>query len=130
MARAVNWIYAVILVILSIDSLWLGFFPAEFLPYAVILMGVAILMTKIENPTGPRGMGGIGRVSAWSNISRRFFFGIVLIFIGVASTGLLGDWGALLVVGTLGGSLVLLAISVIYVLSLFKKTRQMQVASY
>jgi hypothetical protein len=132
MARAVNWVYAGILLALAIDSILLHLFPAEFLPYAVLLMGVVILFTPINNKFKDPATGRVLKapISAWANFSRRFIFGIILIFLGVASTGIIGDWGELVVVGTFGGSLVFLAIAAIYVLALFKKTRTMQIASY
>ncbi len=132
MGRAINWVYGIILLYIAAEALnWLNFVPKEFLPYAVLLMGVVIMATRIA-PTNIPGY----RVHTLASpviFFRRWVFGAVLFIMGLAT---LVPWfqdtwiaSSLLVVGTRSGSLILAAVAVIYFLSTFAQARMQQVTS-
>ena len=123
MGKWVSRLYGLILLYLAAEALWQLVLPDEFLPYAVLLMGVVILFTPLERD--PRGF---PTQSKFVYYTRKFVFGIVLVFMGIASTGIIGDW-PLIVIGTQSGSLILAAIAVIYFLSAFSRTRAVGISS-
>ncbi len=126
MGRAINFVYGVIILWLSVEALgWLNIFPKEFLPYAVLLMGVLVITTRISKATHI----GVDPRPPF-NFIRRYLFGAALILIGLSSSiGAIANLVPLLVIGTSSGSLILLGISAIYFLSAFTRTRGMIVGS-
>ena len=123
MGKWINILYGAILVYISVEALnWLNFIPKEFLPYEVLLMGVIVLFTPIG--IAPAGYPEYTtRPKVFDNL-RRYFFGAVLVLIGLASSlGAVGDWAPLLTLGSTSGSLILSAVAVIYFLTAFSSTR-------
>jgi len=129
MGKVINFVYGAILLWLSLESLgwlsWLTIFPQAFVPYAVLLMGVAVMATPIGKATHI----GVDPRPPF-NFIRRYLFGAALILIGLASSiGAVASLVPLLVIGTSSGSLILLAISVIYFLSALTRTRGIAIGS-
>ncbi|MBS3086944.1 hypothetical protein J4422_04575 [Candidatus Pacearchaeota archaeon] len=134
MGRVVNIVYGLILLYLAVEALgWLNYFPKELLPYAVLLMGLAIFFTPIARTiaTGmPRTGGPMWPQRSIVDFIRRRIFGLALFWIGVASAvSIVGDLTPLLLIETSSGSIILAAIAAIYFLSAFAPTRNVQIRS-
>ena len=132
MGRIINFVYGTILLLIAIEALWTDYIPNEFLPYAVLLMGVVILFTPITR-RGLRGRGWAPHPRPFFDYLRRYVFGLALILMGVASAV---PWlqetfiaSSFIDVSTRSGSLILAAIAAIYFLSAFKPTRTFRVES-
>lgn len=117
MARVMNWIYGLALIYLALDGFILKVLPENYLPVAVIIVGALILFTPI------------GSLRARPTISakiRRFVFGAAVVLMGVASTGILGEFNILgsLTINSFYGQLILLIIGVIYLFAGTKRGDQ------
>jgi len=130
MGFKVNLIYGAILIYLAAEALgWINVLPKEFLPYAILLMGVVVILTHRSRKHPGLPYGYTPQRSAVYYV-RRYVFGIILLWIGVASSvSAVGDLTPLLLIGTRSGSLILAAIAVIYFLSAFERTRVLAAGS-
>ena len=124
MGRFVSLIYGLILFYLALEALWLDYLPNEFLPYAVILMGFAVMATPITSRS-PVAVG--GPVSYAVNpiviLFRRWIFGALLILMGLVTTipwfqDKIGFFSYITTESILG-SIIIASIAIIYFLSVF-----------
>lgn len=116
MARIMNWIYGVALILIAFDAMWFGIIPVEFLPVGAIIIGVLILFTPIGS--------GFGRPTLAATI-RRVVFGIVVALMGLLSYNIWGldflaEWFPYFTINSTIGQIILILIGVIY---LFAGTR-------
>lgn len=131
MSKWISRLYGLILLYLAVEALWDIVLPNEFLPYAVLLMGVVILFTPLErDPTE------FVQQSKLVHFVRKFVFGTVLFWMGASSaisminsSSGIGNLTPLLLIGTRSGSLILAAIAAIYFLSSFAGSRSAHIGS-
>jgi hypothetical protein len=130
MGRAVSIIYGAILIWLAIEAFFDGgAIPNEFLPFAVLIMGFVILFTPISRAGLPLGFAPQRR---GVDMVRRWLFGIALVLMGLGSFENVINFAPFLqnlAVGSTSGALILGLIAVVYFLSSFARTRNIQVAA-
>ena len=120
MGKWVNIVYGVILLYLTVESFWDLILPSEFVPYAVVLMGVAILLTPNRRNLPP----GFAPSGRWADFIRRRIFGIILILLGLVSAiGVLADFAPFLVLDTASGPFILAIVAVIFFLFAITRAR-------
>jgi len=123
-------IYGSLLALAGLDALFLGYINNEFyLGLFVMFLGLLILLNSISTPYD-------SPTRKFSNSVRRWFFGALLILLGIEATlGGAGFISQIPLLGALtldqwGGKLLLLIIGAIYFFSAFTKTRNINLASY
>jgi len=133
MGRVVNIIYGALIMLVAFFAIINGVIPHSLLPFAVIALGILLIITPLEKHYAYSAVQGIPRPAfQWL---RKWVFGIYLIVSGLVAflpflTDITQGYGAYISVYTFSGQLILFAIGLINFLLAFKKTRQMQVASY
>ena len=135
MGKAINIIYGILMICVAFFAIINKVIPHSLLPFAVIALGVLLLITPLEkrSPYGYSGVQGIPRPAfQWL---RRWVFGIYLIVSGLVAflpflVEITQGYGGYLSIYTLPGQLILFAIGAITFLLAIKRTRQIQVASY
>ena len=103
-----NRIYGAILVWLSLEVFFLNIIPNEFLAFAVVAMGVLILVTPVQkNPYGQR---------SGFQMARTYVFGIAIVLMGLSSIfGWDGTivWFSYLSINSTVGGIILLAVGIL-----------------
>ena len=113
MARVMNWIYGIALILVALDAMFFGFLPADMSPIIVIILGALILLTPISsNPYTPAKLGWL----------RQYVFGAALVIMGVASSGWLTGlvWLEGATIETWAGQAILIVIGLIYLFAVTK----------
>jgi hypothetical protein len=128
-SRGTSIVYGIILILLGVEALLTDFISNEVLSSLVFIIGVAVLLTPIE--PRPANLGGArGHPKAGYQWLRRWVFGPVLVLMGVGYfIDIIESWLAPILVDTLIGGVILLAMGLIYELASFKKTRMVQISS-
>lgn len=110
----INKVYGLVLLFLAVDAFLLGIVPEQFLPVAVIMMGVIVFLTPLRDLSGQ---------SRWTHSVRQYGFGLALVALGVSSLV-----PSLLIIGyevtpffttySLSGQLIIAAIGFLYLFAL------------
>ena len=129
MGRGTSIIFGILLVLVAIDTMITHIIPLTFLPFAVIVLGVLVLMTPLVSPNLVQGREVLSPRAPFQFI-RRWIFGLVIVVMGLVPliSALETQLPYLSVDSTLG-DFILLGIGAVYLLASFAKTRNVEIAT-
>lgn len=129
MGRITNFVYGALIAFVALDAMFLHILPESLTPFAVILLGVLVLLTPIASIKRLQGQYVLSPRAPFQLI-RRWIFGLFLVFMGIVSfVGSLESSFPYVAVSSASGQLILLGIGVIYFFAAFARMRNVEMST-